>query len=85
VKPQTRSFVVWDDYQRGLAVAVQPTRRKSWKCIYSFHGRRRWLPIGDVAAIDLSDARKFASRVMFVVAEGKDPAAERPDSEIKTF
>jgi hypothetical protein len=77
LKPQPRSFLIWDEYQRGLAVQVRPTGRKSWKCIYSFHGRPRWYYIGDVAAIDLSDARKLAGRVMFQVAEGVDPAAER--------
>jgi integrase len=75
--PQGRTFLVWDTYQRGLAVAVQPTGHKAWKCVYSFNGRPRWFHIGDVTAIDLADARKLASRVMFQVAEGKDPAAER--------
>ena len=62
LKPQARAFVVWDYYQRGLAVAVQPTGRKSWKCIYSFHGRPRWFHIGDAAALNLSDARKLERR-----------------------
>ena len=77
LKPQSRPFMVWDVQQRGLAVAVQPTGHKSWKVVYSMNGRPRWYTIGDVAAIGLSDARKLASRVMFQVAEGKDPAAER--------
>ena len=77
LKPQAHPFVVWDLQQRGLAVAVQPSGRQSWKCVYAFHGRPRWYSIGDVAAIGLSDARKLVSRVMFQVAEGKDPAAER--------
>ncbi len=69
--------MVWDTHQRGLAVQVQPTGRKSWKCIYSFHGRPRWYYIGDVASIDLSDARKLAGRVTYRVAEGADPCAEK--------
>jgi Arm DNA-binding domain len=77
LKPQKRAFVVWDNYQRGLAVQVQPSGRKSWKCIYSFHGRPRWYFLGDVAAIDLSDAQRLASRTMFAVTEGTDPAAVR--------
>ena len=77
VKPQARAFAVWDTHQRGLAVVVQPTGHKSWKCVYPFHGRPRWYHIGAVDAIDLADARKLASRVMFQVAEGKDPAAEK--------
>ena len=54
LKPQARPFVVWDTQQRGLAVAVQPTGHKSWKCVYSLNGRPRWYSIGDVAAIGLS-------------------------------
>jgi integrase len=77
LKPQDRPFMVWDTHQRGLAITVTPTGHRSWKCIYPFHGRPRWYHIGAVAAVKLSDARKLASRVMFQVAEGKDPAAER--------
>jgi integrase len=77
LKPRPRPFLVWDTYQRGLALATQPTGHKSWKCIYSMHGRPRWYSIGDASAIGLSDARKLASRVMFKVAEGKDPCADR--------
>jgi integrase len=77
LKPQARPFAVWDELQRGLAIVVQPTGHKAWKCIYPFHGRPRWYHIGAVDAVGLSDARKLASRVMFKVAEGNDPAAER--------
>ncbi len=77
LKPQARPYVVWDTHQRGLAVVVQPTGHKAWKCVYPFHGRPRWYHIGNADAVDLADARKLASRVMFQVAEGKDPAAEK--------
>jgi integrase len=77
LKPQARPFMIWDVQQRGLTVAVTPRGHKSWKVVYSLNGRPRWYSIGDVAAIGLSDARKLAGRVMFKVAEGQDPAAER--------
>ena len=77
VKPAARPFVVWDSYQRGLAVVVYPTGTMAWKAIYSRNGRPRWYHIGLVGAIALADARKLASRVMFAVAEGGDPAADR--------
>jgi integrase len=77
LKPQDRPFMVWDTHQRGLAITVTPTDHRSWKCIYAHHGRPRWYHIGDAAAIGLADARKLAGRVMFKVADGKDPAAER--------
>jgi hypothetical protein len=77
LKPQARSYLVWDLGQRNLAVSVQPTGHRSFKVIYSRSNRPRWYHLGAVGAIGLADARKLASRVMFAVAEGKDPAAER--------
>jgi integrase len=72
-----RLVTAWDTRQRGLAVTVQSSGSKAWKAVYHFHGRPRWYHIGDAGAIGLADARKLAGRVMFQVAEGKDPAAER--------
>jgi Arm DNA-binding domain len=69
--------LTWDTEQKGLALSVQASGRKAWKCVYRYHGRPRWYRIGDAAAITLADARKLAGRVMFQVAEGKDPQAER--------
>jgi integrase len=67
----------WDTEQKGLALRVEPSGHRSYKTIYSFHGRPRWYTIGDAKAIDLSVARKQARLVMNAVAEGRDPAAER--------
>jgi integrase len=75
--PRSRAYLVWDTHQRALVLQVQPSGHKAWKCIYSMHGRPRWYHIGEVTAFGLSDARKLASRVMFKVAEGKDPCADR--------
>ena len=80
--PQPRAFVVWDTHQRGLAVQVQPTGHKAWKCIYAFHGRPRWYHIGDAAAIGLADARKLAANVMFEVARRiRSPGAAQGRAE----
>jgi integrase len=77
LKSKDRAFCTWDTHQRGLALLTQTSGHKSWKVVYAFHGRPRWFHIGDVNAIGLSDARKLAGRIMFQVAEGKDPLAER--------
>jgi integrase len=75
--PQPRAVLTWDTHQRGLALQMQPTGRKSWKVIYRFGGRPRWYTIGDADAVGLADARRLAAKVMLAVAEGRDPAAER--------
>jgi integrase len=77
LKPEATPYLVWDTLQRGLAIRVQPSGSRAWKCIYSYHGRPRWLHIGDAGAIGLADARTLAAEAMLAVARGKDPAAEK--------
>jgi integrase len=77
LKPEEGAFCVWDTRQRGLALMVQPTGHKAWKCVYSRNGAPRWLHVGDAAAIGLADARRLAARAMLEAAEGKDPVADR--------
>jgi integrase len=74
-KPESAAFNVWDTYQRGLVLQVQPTGQRAFKFVYS-RGKPRWYHIGD-AAIGVDEARKIAAEVMVEVARGKDPVAER--------
>jgi integrase len=77
LRPATRSFLVWDDYQRGLAIQIQPSGYRSYKLIYRFHNRPRWYHLGAADAIALADARKLAAELMLRVIKGEDPAAEK--------
>jgi integrase len=72
-----RPYLVWDVRQAGLALAVQPTGARSYKVIYSFHGRSRWLTLGDVRSIGLAEARTLAAEALLAVRKGNDPAAEK--------
>jgi integrase len=76
-KPEQRTYLIWDAKQSHLVLQVQPTGAKAWKCIFSRHGRPRWLHLGDAGAIGLADARTMAAEAMLAVARGKDPAAEK--------
>jgi integrase len=68
----------WDTHQRGLALRVEPSGHRAWKCVYSLRGRgARWYHLGDGRAIALADARRLAGKVMVQVAEGGDPHADR--------
>jgi len=69
--------MTWDERQPGLALSVRTTGKKAWKVVYRFHGRPRWLHLGDARSIGLADARRMAARAMLDAADGKDPAAER--------
>jgi len=74
----TRVAVYWDTLQRGLALAVQPSGHRAYKCVYTIHGRgARWYHLGNARSITLADARKLASKIMYRVAEGADPHADR--------
>src|SRR5262249_47201679 len=74
----TRVVVYWDTLQRGLALAVQPSGHRAWKCVYTIRGRGpRWYHMGNARAIALADARKLASKIMYQVAAGEDPCADR--------
>ena len=57
-KAQERAELIWDVKQPGLALSVRTTGKKAWKVIYRFHGRPRWLHLGDVRSIGLADARR---------------------------
>src|SRR5262245_565748 len=73
-----RVVVYWDTLQRGLALKVEPSGHRAWKCVYSLRRRgARWYHLGDARAIALADARKLASKIMYQVAEGGDPHADR--------
>ena len=77
LRPAARPYLVWDDYQRGLAIQIQPSGYRSYKLIYRFHNRPRWYHIGAADAIALADARKLAAELMLRVIKGEDPAAEK--------
>jgi len=68
----------WDTFQRGLALRVEPSGHLAWKCVYTIRGRgARWYHMGNASAITLADARKLASKILYQVAEGADPHADR--------
>src|SRR5215510_3821797 len=77
LQPTATPYLVWDSYQRGLALQIQPSGYRSFKLIYRFHNRPRWYHIVAADAIALADARKLAAELMLEVIRGKDPAAER--------
>jgi integrase len=77
LKPQPTAFMVWDEYQRGLALRVEPTGYKAWKVIYRHGNRPRWFHLGAADTISLTEARKLAAEIMLDVVRGNDPQAER--------
>jgi integrase len=82
----SRAYLVWDAYQRGLAVVVQPTGHKSYVVVYRANRRPRWYTLGTCDVLDLKAARTQAAKLLLQVATGIDPATEkRADRSAGTF
>ena len=67
----------WDTVQRGLALRVSPSGKRSWIAFYRTGRRFRRLTLADYPTMGLADARKKANTAMLQVADGRDPAAEK--------
>jgi integrase len=84
-----RRKLIWDTIQRGLALAVEPTGRQSWKFVY------RWPPGAKGSkpvwltwhGLGLADARERAQAMWKLIHDGVDPRGGRQASlqETMTF
>ena len=72
LRPAAKPYLVWDNYQRGLALQIQPSGYRSFKLIYRHRNRPRWYHIGAADAIALADARRMAAELMLEIIRGKD-------------
>jgi integrase len=77
LRPRAQRFLVWDSKQNGLALQVRPNGLRAWKVIYNIRGRTRWFHLGAGNAIGLQQARALARDIMYAVAKGEDPQAEK--------
>jgi integrase len=72
-KPRQRAYLIWDTDTPGLALSIEPTGHKAFKCIYQFGGRTRWFTMGKTEQIHLPEARKWAHELILEVLQGRDP------------
>ncbi|MBL8567202.1 MAG: tyrosine-type recombinase/integrase [Hyphomicrobiaceae bacterium] len=61
----------------GLCLKVQPTGAASWCFRYVIGKTQRRLTLGDAKGLSVEGARKAARVTLAVIAEGRDPAAEK--------
>jgi hypothetical protein len=83
-RPQDRTFVIWDTQQRGLGLRVQPSGHRAYVFVYRHSGRSRWITIAPANALELTEARRRAAKLMLDVLDGKDPAGERKATSVRT-
>lgn len=78
LKPETgRQIDHWDPSFPGFGVRVSPRGRKTWVIMFRANNQKRRMTLGVVGDMDLSDARKAASKVLEDVEKGFDPAADK--------
>lgn len=63
--------------ERGLFQLVTPTGARLWRLKYSFEGREKLISLGDYRDVPLRRAREKRDAARRLVADGKDPSAER--------
>ena len=72
-----KPYLVFDASITNFCIAVYPSGSKSWKVIYSFRSRTRWLHIAKFGAVHEREARKLAAQALLRLAMGKDPQSEK--------
>jgi integrase len=80
VIPGPRDQICWDSEQPGLHLKVTPAGKKVFFLYYRVLGaakQQRRYKIGDYGAVTLHQARERARSLLGMVADGKDPAADR--------
>ncbi|GAB3377612.1 tyrosine-type recombinase/integrase [Azotobacter armeniacus] len=74
-KPREKLYRLAD--ANGLCLEVTPTGSKLWRYRYRFNGNAKMLALGVYPAVTLQKARQLRDAARQLLAEGKDPSAER--------
>jgi len=74
-KPKASQYKLHDE--KGLLLIVRPTGGKLWRLKYRFAGKEQQLTIGTYPEVGLKEARERRDAARKVIAEGKDPNAEK--------
>jgi integrase len=79
-KPRADRYEVGDPGARGLRVVIQPSGSKTFILRYRFGGRPKKHTIGPVE-IGLAAARVEASKAIYELAQGRDPADAKREAK----
>ncbi|PWK43765.1 tyrosine-type recombinase/integrase [Pseudomonas sp. OV226] len=74
-KPHEKPYKLSDG--GGLYLEIMPTGSKLWRLKYRHFGKENRLALGSYPGVTLVQARKKQSDAQQLIAEGKDPSAER--------
>ncbi|XYD07071.1 integrase arm-type DNA-binding domain-containing protein [Methylobacterium sp. NMS12] len=68
----------------GLYLVIDPGGARRWIMIFRHAGRQREMGLGSAAVVSLADARKRRDEAHRLIAEGRDPIAERKRPDLAT-
>ncbi len=74
-KPKAKQYKLHDE--KGLFAIIRPTGGKLWRFKYRYQGKEQQLSLGTYPEVSLKDARKRLNEARNLLAEGKDPGAEK--------
>ena len=74
-KPKAEQYKLHDE--KGLFAIIRPTGGKLWRFKYRYQGKEQQLSLGTYPEVSLKDARKRLNEARNLLAEGKDPGAEK--------
>jgi integrase len=74
-KPRASPYKLSDG--RALYLLVQPSGGKLWRGYYRFEGKQKTLALGAYPDVSLEDARRLWDEARKLLAQGKDPSAQR--------
>ena len=79
-KPKASQYKLHDE--KGLLLIVRPAGGKLWRLKYRFAGKEQQLTIGTYPEVGLKEARERRDAARKVIADGKDPGAEKKRDKI---
>lgn len=74
-KPSEKQYKLHDE--KGLFAIIRPTGGKLWRFKYRFQAKEQQLSLGTYPETSLKDARQRRDEARKMLAEGKDPGAEK--------
>ena len=74
-KPKEKPYKLFDE--RGLYLLINPAGARLWRFKYRIHGKEKLLALGAYPDVSLKQARERRDAARRLVADGKDPSAER--------
>jgi len=79
-KPREKQYKLNDE--KGLLLIVRPSGGKLWRLKYRFGGKELQLSLGTYPEVSLKTAREGRDAARAILAQGKDPSAEKKREKV---